>query len=183
MRCLFSIALLCGFVGAGLAGCTTYSNIPAQAGDVARNDPNDEAVREVMVASLTAVAADASLTQAFEVLLPDGATVGTYQFVVPKVSPNATSIGTKAEGAASQPAGTLPQLEVRRLRIRGWIAQVDIVRPFSASQPDGLKQLATVDLKWSPIDHWHVEGVRVWRTSVDQALREAPFGPTNEFGR
>lgn len=181
MRSLLQLSILSLFLCAGLIGCTTYSNIPAQEGDVARNSPNDEAVRDVMVASLAAVATDGNFTQPFEVQLPAGATLETYKFVVPKVSTSATS--ALMQTTETQPAGSLPVLEVRRLRIRGWVAQVDIVRPFSASDPAGLKQLVTVDLKWAPISEWHVEGVRVWRISVDQALREAPFGPTNEYGR
>ena len=112
---------------------------------------------------------------AVEVVLPQGSNVDTYTFVVPKAGKSATSASVLA--AATQKSGGLPVLEVRRLRIRGWVAQVDIVRPFSASDPDGLKQLATADLKWSPIDGWHAEGVRIWRISVDQALKQAPFGP------
>ena len=181
MRSFFKLAFLCVALSGALVGCTSYSNIPAQAGDVARNDPNDVAVQEVQIASLAAVATDANMTHPFEVLLPQGSTVATYRNVVPKVSNSATS--ASMETGTTQPASTLPVLEVRRLRIRGWVAQVDIIRPFAASQPDGLKQLVTVDLKWSPFSEWHVEGVRVWRISVDQALQQAPFGPTNEFGR
>jgi hypothetical protein len=175
MRSLLKMALV-GFLGcASLGGCTTYTNIPEQSGDVARNDPNDESVREVMAASLAAVASDPEFAKPFEVVLPVGSNVETYTFVVPKVSKVATSASVMSP-TEQKPTG-LPVLEVRRLRLRGWIAQVDIVRPFSAAQPDGLKQLATVDLKWSPITDWHVEGVRIWRISVDQALKQSPFGP------
>ena len=84
----------------------------------------------------------------------------------------------------------MPTLDVRQIFIRGWKAQVDVVRPVSPGQPNGLQQLTTVYLKYDPVANWYIDGIRVWRLSVDQALlqsrptvdspKDAPPTPTAE---
>jgi len=147
-----------------LAGCTTYSNVPAQPGDLARNDPNDEPIRAIMASALEAVAADQPMDQV-AIVLPAGTLPANYDWIVPKVSKGAMWSAEPVDAA-------IPVLEVRQVRLRGWRAQVDVIRPASVGDMNH-RELVTVYLKSYPVGGWAVQNLRVWRGSLEDALRES----------
>jgi hypothetical protein len=146
-----------------LAGCTTYSNVPAQPGDIARNDPNDAPVRQIMAAALEAVAADQPMER-LAIVLPAGTSPANYDWIVPQVSKGAM-------WSAEPLDPSIPVLEVRQVRLRTWRAQVDIIRPFAADP--SRQELVTVYLKTYGLGDWAVTNLRVWRGSLEDALRES----------
>lgn len=158
-RC-FVMAAACLALGA----CSTYVNIPAQPGDVARNDPNDTTVREVTATALEAVVADKPMGQ-FAVVLPPGTQPSNYDWIVTRVSP-------AAMWSAEPLPANIPIFEVRQVRVRGWNAQVDVIRPVSQDDP-GRLELITAYLKSYPVGGWAVQNLRVWRGSLENALRES----------
>lgn len=194
---------------ASLGGCATYVNVPEIGGDtVAAHDVNWNYVADAMVVAANAVIADRPINRPFLVVLPKGSTVLTYNRVLPKLGENATWLGPELSGVpdagkdaekdpkskAKSDATTIvpppatmpvdrPVIDINQVRIRGWTAQIDIIRPWNADQPEGVRQVVTTDLKWDPVSHWQVEQLRVWRTSVDTALRRSPFVESGEGTR
>lgn len=149
-----------------LGGCATYVNIPAQSGDVAGHDTNVKRVLEVQLAALSAVHEMRPAPGPFRVVLPAGTSDASYQALVPKISDQATwSSDEVAPGAYV--------LQAKQVRIRGWYAQVDIVRPATATTPDGPKQLVTVNLRSDPVVGWHADGIKVWAMPLEKALFES----------
>ncbi|MCX5659526.1 MAG: hypothetical protein NTW19_07355 [Planctomycetota bacterium] len=196
------LAVLFILGAASLGGCATYVNIPAIGGDgVAAHDTNWNYVADAMAAATNAVVADHPINKPFIVLLPKGSTVMTYNRVLPQLGEHATWLGPELTGAATAPAKGAksdaevivpppavmpvdrPVLDVNQVRIRGWTAQIDIVRPFDYDQPEGVKQVVTAYMKWDPVSHWQIEQLRVWRTSVETALRKAPYAEPAEGSR
>lgn len=176
------------------SGCAPYVNVPAQQGDVAANDPNTKPVPEVARVALEAVVADSNLSVPFYVVLPDNTAESVYADILPKVSklaqrsPRAVLMPEKGKASdtqpapAPEPAATVdgPELDVKQVRVRGWRAEVDIVRPADASAPTGRLQLVTVDLQWDAVAGWNTRQIRVWRTSVEKALRLSPYRSADE---
>ena len=46
-----------------------------------------------------------------------------------------------------------------------------------------IHQVVTAYMKWDPVSHWQIEQLRVWRTSVETALRKAPYAEPAEGSR
>lgn len=94
----------------------------------------------------------------------------------------------RAAEAAGQPTAPLPAIEVRQIRIRGYRAEVDIIRPSDVTEPDSPKVLFTVYEKWVPFDGWIFQRAQPWRIPVEDALeqsrvrtdREGPEDPRSE---
>lgn len=195
---------------ATLGGCAAYVNVPAIGGDtVAAHETNWRYVADAMAVGANAVVVDRPINRPFLVVLPKGSTVLTYNRVLPQLGANATWLGPDAAGEASpvDPAATAatapaskaaldvivpppatmpvdrPVVDVRQVRIRGWTAQIDVVRPLDGDQPQGVHQVVTAYLKWDPVSHWQAEQIRAWRTSVDTALIRSPYAETPESVR
>ena len=152
-----------------LAGCsTTYVNIPEHPEDVASHDPNVKSVQEVSVVAVRAVLADQSIDGSYQLMLPQGTSAATYTLVAPQLG---EQVRWSAEGAALG----LPVIDVHQLRIRGWVAQADVVRQVDPRQSGSVKQLVTVDLEWSPGLGWHATRLHVWRVNVDEAIWKARY--------
>jgi len=158
-----------------LSGCSTYVNIPPQTGDVAQHNPNTDTVEEISIIAARAVLADNPIKGPFRVVLPKGTLQETYERAVPRIS--ADAVGSAATTQPFEQAG--PVIDVRQIRIRGWRASVDVIRPISPANPDAGQQVVTVDLKHDVIAGWGVESMRTWRTSVDKALLQSPYNPEN----
>ena len=149
-----------------VAACVPYVNVPAQRGDMALHQPTYDTVTHIAAAAISAVVADRPQTGRYIVQLPQGVNTGQYDVVIASLGENAVAL-PKADDMS------LPLLDARRVRVRGWHAQVDVVRPMEAANPHGQKQLVTVDLKRDIIEGWHVTHIRPWHLDVEEALRVA----------
>ncbi len=148
-----------------LAGCATYVNIPALDGDLAVHDPNVQSVQQVVTAALQALLAVRPIDGPYQVVLPKGMT-GEY------ANPILKALGAQARWVTTtQPASGLPVLNACQVRIRGWLAQVDILCPRDPKQPLGFQQLVTVDLRWDLTYGWHSQQVRPWNINPEDALK------------
>lgn len=159
--------LLAVGIGVGailLTGCTTptYINIPGQASDIARNDPNGRDVVDLMAKAIDAAVSAEGLEGVYEVLLPTGANQATYQEVVLRVGGGAITPDTLRESP-------VPSVAVAGVRVRNRDAEVDLVRP----SPTG-RAAVTVELFWYYGDGWAVERVRPLRLSVEALGWELP---------
>lgn len=142
-----------------MGGCATYVNIPAQGGDVARHDPNLDTVQQVIGAAMAAVLADQPIDGPFQIILPRGTNTPIGENMARSLDPRASwNRGTQTPN--------MPALNARQVRVRGWYAQVDVIRTLSDNNP----QLITVDLKWNPVDGWLSQRLRLWRIPVEEAL-------------
>ena len=166
--CLSVVGVLGWMVGLGVVvpGCTTptYINIPGQASDIARNDPNGRNVVDLMAKAIEAsVQAEGGLGDgAYEILLPAGSTQATYEQVVLRVGGGAITPDTLRESP-------VPSVAVAGVRVRNRDAEVDLVRP----SPTG-RAAVTVELFWYYGDGWAVERVRPLRLSVEALGWELP---------
>ena len=156
-----------------LTGCSTYVNIPGQTGDVASNDPNSESIAVVQAKALRMVI-DESKPAKYVFALPAGTNSKTYALVQEDLGDPASSTppgpGTQdvVEGAAGAPT-----LEVKQILVRGWYAQVDVVKPSDPNNLNAPKQLVTAYLKYAPFDGWYAQEVRTWQFPVDEALKRS----------
>ena len=158
------LKVLSVLVLAVLSGCTVYSNIPAQAGDVATNTPNDGVVRRVIVRAVKSVVDHEGLKGEYTVVLPAGATAATYEAVLPK-------IGHGAVWTSDDSDLVFPVLRVKQVRIRGSTAEVDIERPADLKESESPSVLVTARLKWDLFTGWYATTLRIWRTGVDAEMR------------
>ncbi|NJL30392.1 MAG: hypothetical protein HC898_01480 [Phycisphaerales bacterium] len=69
----------------------------------------------------------------------------------------------------------MPVIEVRHVRIRSWLAQVDVIRPADPRNPAGLQQLVSVHLKYSWGLGWSVDRLHLWRIPLEDALFQARY--------
>lgn len=170
-------------------GCSTYVNIPPQTGDVAGNDPNVIDVVTVQAKALKAVIEDRPSTRMkYMFFLPPGSNTQSYAVVQEELGDLATH-GLKLPDASSIPVeGDVvkpPPAQVRQVMVRGWTAQIDIVRPSDPNVPGTPLQLVTAYLKWHFFDGWYVQRLHAWHIPVDSALQrsrleadtETPTGP------
>ena len=163
-------SLVIAFVSAlaiGSVGCSTYVNIPAMPGDVAISNPDAQTVHDVIVPAMKLLMEDQKLTDKFQVVFPVKTTPAVAQKTVARISDLAVW--------QEAPDTSLPIYDIRQVRVRGMDAEVDVVRPVAVKQPDAGRQVATVFVHWSPFDGWRGVEIRVWRMSVDNALRIAPY--------
>jgi hypothetical protein len=152
---LLAVAMMAGGCGA------MYVNIPRQPGDVASHDVDDPSVRAVSAEALRAAIADRRVSQV-NVILPAGMQPASVEQVLDRV-------GKEAPWQAHHNAPELPSFEVRQVRVRGWRAQVDVIRPASADH----RELVTVHLRRYPVGGWAATQLYLWRIPVDEALRES----------
>ncbi len=145
-------------------GCTPYVNVPAQNDAVALHRPNYDTVTHVIAAAVSAVVADRPPAGPYIVALPQGVAPGQYDVVLASLGPNAIA-ATKAQD------NSLPVIDARRVRVRGWKAEVDVIRPIDATQPQGMKQLVTVELARDMVEGWSVTHLRPWQLDAEEALR------------
>ena len=146
--------------GLALAACVAllpacsvpYVNIPHQSGDVAGNDPDARNVRAVEAEALRAVLAQGGVPTPVLIELPEGTDTLTYAAV-------ASMVGEDAVPPSDEDVETQATLTVKQVRIRGWDAEVDLLRPG----PGGVRQLATVYVEYAPLGDWAAKRVRTWR--------------------
>jgi hypothetical protein len=163
----FGLASILILTALSLGGCGAYVNIPAQKGDVATNDINAPAIRVVMIAACKAALTDIGLSGPAQIVLPAGATVLTYETIVPKISET-------AHFSKDGVLGEDPVLKLEQVRTRATDAEVDFIRPVGGD----LKQLVTVYLKWAPMSGWGVSHIRVWRAMAPEPNEfDAPVSP------
>ncbi len=156
---------------AAVPGCITaapYVNIPPQAGDtLARHDVNARNVRDAAALGLQAVLTRRPLEGRAELRLPDGATNLTYADLAFRAAPEG-SLPLLTPFDPGEPASLV---EVTGIRLRGTKGTIDVVRPGRG----GIRQLATADLRYSPVSGWSVKDVRFLNAPVtDQLLNPLP---------
>jgi hypothetical protein len=148
------------------SGCSSYVNIPAQPGDVARHDPNDLMIVNAMAEGLNAAVVDQHLQGRYGFILPEGVDEDGYRYVGER-------LGLQAVWPADASNGELPVLEVKEIRIRGSNGQLDVVRPVSSANRS-FRQLVTVYLTQNPVTGWHASQVRVWRANAEDVSIPTP---------
>lgn len=129
-----------------------YVNIPAQSGDVASANPNTQAVREVQIQALATVIERENLPGPVRIELPRGSDGLTYAAV-------ASRLGEAVVTPADDDVEAATVLVVEQIRIRGWDAQVDVLKPATGN----VQQVVTVYLRNAPTAGWTVERTRTWR--------------------
>ncbi|MEX2214417.1 MAG: hypothetical protein WD768_09835 [Phycisphaeraceae bacterium] len=156
-----------------LTGCTTYVNIPGQTGDVASSNPNNKKIAIIEARALKMVIAESKPAK-YVFALPAGTNAESYALVQEELGDLATS--TPPGPVAPPPvegAGGVPTLEVRQITVRGWYAQVDVVKPSDPANLAAPRQLVTAYLKYAPFDGWYAQEVRTWQFPVDEALQKS----------
>lgn len=154
-----------------LGGCSTYINIPAHRGDVARNNPNLPAVREAQRAALQGMFLEDPIETKYQIILPQGTSPAHYNVLLRQLDDELAMWSIKG------PRDGVAHIVLRHIRVRGWDAQVDLVRPASFRQIDGPRQLATIWLQWYPFSGWTFKRMHLWSIGVNEALREAQRQP------
>ncbi len=132
-------------------GCGTtslYVNIPEQAGDIARNDPNLEAVRQAEAVAVAESLRQDPVEGNVMLKLPQGSDQLSYIDVAHRTG---GLVVTPYDGVEAT-----VELEVTGVRLRGTSGAVDIVRPGRGGTP----LLITVRLKSTPLDGWYAESLR-----------------------
>ena len=147
-------------------GCASYVNIPPQTGDIALHDPNLATVAQIEAKAIRGMLTEDQIGRPFQISLPERTSSAQYSKVTMR-------LGEHAFAADENPQSSLPQLSVRQVRVRGWYAQVDVIRPTSFRQPDGPQQLATVWLRWYPFAGWQYQRMHLWSIGVIEALSES----------
>ncbi len=167
----FTVALLFCFIA--FAGCSTYVNIPPQTGDVAGNDPNVVDVVSVQAKAIRAVIEERPSATKYRFILPPGSNTRSYAQVQEELGDLAVH-GILLPNNATAEAGVMhPPAEVRQVMVRGWTAQVDVVRPSDPNTPGSVLQLVTVYLKWGFVDGWYVLRQHAWHIPVDAAIQRS----------
>lgn len=151
-----------------LAGCGQYVNIPQDPSDIAANSPNLLNVRQTAVAAVQAVLEDRPLGRPYRLVLPVGSSDETYAYAMRR-------LGADASWSDQAPPVDLPVIEVRHVRIRSWLAQVDVIRPVDAREPAGMQQLISVYLKYDWGRGWYVDHLHLWRIPLAEALFQARY--------
>ncbi len=147
-----------------------YVNIPAQPGDVAANDPDAGNVRKIETQALQAVLADDPQPTPVLIRLPKGTDTLTYAAVASQLGDDVVMPTDDAE-----PASTLT---VEQVRIRGWDAEVDALKPVSGN----IRRLVTVYLKHRPMSDWTVKRLRTWRGPVEASDTPTPTPTPGQQG-
>jgi len=148
-RLILSLCLL-----ASLTGCNPYLyiNVPAQYGDLARNDPNADIVRTVEVAALRHMLALRPLEAPTAIKLPEPSTDLTYADIARRAGGEGAVVPIgEAEDAPTR-------VEITQVRIRGVFAEIDMMYPTVSGMP----QLLTVYLEYKPMSDWMVDRVQDW---------------------
>jgi hypothetical protein len=148
-------------IGLITLGCQTYVNIPPQARDTANHNPNGKMVRIVMAEAIRATLADGSITGLVQVMLPENTDKLTYAQVI-------NAIGDQAVSPYEEDVSSIVGIVFAKgVRIRGAQAEVDVARPVG----EGMDQLVTVYLTWTPMNGWNADSVHVWRgVPIDESV-------------
>jgi hypothetical protein len=109
-----------------------------------------------------------NLTDGYIVKLPAGTSPEIYAKVLDQLPAGARTPG--------EDEGALPRYEVAQVQVRGFSAQVDVIRPADDS---GKQELVSVHLAVD-MDGWYAKQTRVWRVPVDLALEMARSAPVTE---
>lgn len=149
-RLILMLAML-----AALTGCNpyVYVNVPAQHGDLARNDPNSDIVRAVEVESLRHMLAARPLDAPVAIKLPKGTTDLAAADVARRVSETDGQVVALQEGEDA-----VSHVEITQIRIRGVFAEVDMMYPTVS----GMSQLLTAYLEYKPMNDWVTNKVQDW---------------------
>ncbi len=166
MQSWLTVAML--VLTTGLAGCGQYVNIPQDPGDVAAHSPNLLNARQTAVAAVQAVLEDRPLGRPYRLVLPVGSSDATYAYAMGQ-------LGADASWSDQAPPADIPVIDVRHIRIRSWLAQVDVIRPVDARQPGGMQQLMSVYLKFDWGRSWYVDRMHLWRIPLEDALFQARY--------
>jgi hypothetical protein len=163
------LLVACGLILAlaGASGCSTYINVPALPGDVAVNDPNDKTVIQVITTAIPFAVKDQAYEGQYQVQFP----VGTKGIVA------YDALAPLDENAIwrNPPLPDMPVYHAAQVRVRSWVAEVDVIRPVNPKQLNLGNQLVTVTLKWEAASGWIPRKLRVWSISVEDAMRRAPY--------
>lgn len=153
-------------ISLGLIACTPYVNIPGQRGDtLATHNPNSKNIQQAVIAALKAVITYRQVNGNYQVILPQGTDPATYAALLPQ-------LGDQAMWSSDGVRQDVPVYEVKGIRIRGADGEIDIARP-AAGLPEGRTlQLVTVDLKYYVPGGWGHTRLRVWKASVEDAMRQ-----------
>ena len=153
-------------VALGLSACSPYVNIPGQRGDtLATHNPNSKYIQEAIVAALKAVVTYRPVEGNYQVILPEGTDPATYASLPPQM-------GDQAMWSSDGVRQDVPVYEVKAIRLRGADGEIDIARP-AVGLPDGrTQQLVTVDMKYYVPGGWGHTRLRVWKASVENAMRQ-----------
>ena len=144
-----------------LSACgSPYVNIPSQTGDVASSNPNTREVREVQIQALATVMEREELAGPVRIELPPGSDGLSYAAV-------ASRLGEDVITPADDDVEAATTLGVEQIRIRGWDAEVDVLKPSTG----GVQQIVTVYLRRAPTAGWTVERTRTWRGPATAAER------------
>ncbi|QNN22450.1 hypothetical protein HED60_09240 [Planctomycetales bacterium ZRK34] len=158
------------FAVLSLTACgSPYVNIPPLQGDSpAAHDPDGASVAKVEAVALKHLIVRDNPADGYVVDLPAGTSKQTYAQVLDQLPVGAQTVGEGQSG--------LPHYEVAQVQVRGFSAQVDIIRPASAL---GKQELVSVYVAVD-MDGWYAQKTRVWRVPVDQALALARAAPPVE---
>ncbi len=151
-------AVLAALVVCVLGGCNlpAYINIPSQNSDVAWSDPNLAIVRNVQVASIQHVAEKYLAGQRFQIILPDGSNVKTYDDV-------AAAVGAQAVSPVDGFDAQMMSVEVATVQVRGMEGKVDLLFPSDPNDMRSSRTKVTVTLENDIPGGWQVQHARVWK--------------------
>lgn len=136
-------------------GCTSYVNIPAQDGDIAIHNPNNETFRRAATVALKRMLAKYPPNGHYMLEMPAGTSDWTYKWVMNRLPQPQEDAPTDIQ---------LPLYSLKQARLRNSRAEMDIVHP-TVEGP----RLTTVFLEWDPWG-WHIKRERIWRVSIEDAL-------------
>lgn len=158
---MLRLSFFCAALAIALAGCQgpSYVNIPAQPGDVAGNDPNSDVVREVVAEAVRGLLLEVPLDAPVAISLPAGSSVLSHADI-------ARRVGEQAVSPHAEDVEPATQIDVRQVRVRGNMAEVDVLAPGRG----GVPRLVTISLNWVPFSGWSAEGVRTWRAGAQDVL-------------
>lgn len=161
------------------AGCVGYANYPSIDGAVERTDPNTAPMSDLMIESIKWTAQRYPVKGDYAINFPDGLLrKRTLQLMDRIDDPRAHPL--------TEETAHLPIYHVARIRIRGAMADVDILRPVGDLRgPEGamVHQAITLRLRGG-MRAWHVESSRAWTIGAVQppALSFMPEYDTGPLG-
>ena len=156
-RILAAMAMTCAL------GCSTYVNIPQQPGDIASHNPDRGGVVDAQSAALAAIIASHPLPSPVTIQLVPGTAPDSYARALPKIG----------DAVVKHEGDDTPDLDVRRVLIRGWVAQVDVILASGGPEGEPQRQLLTAYLNWKPFSGWSVRRIKTWRIPIDEALLQS----------
>ncbi|MCC7146757.1 MAG: hypothetical protein IT443_09945 [Phycisphaeraceae bacterium] len=154
---LTRIRLSCGLVlvmALGVVGCESLMNVPPEGQDSALNNPNQYNVSHAMNAAIKWLLADRPASEPFYVVLPEGCDQATYARVLAGLDDQAVSgLGQRIDG---------PVLQVLSVRVRGYNAEVDLVRYLSPKLDGPRGRFITVYLRRRAFENWTLDRITPW---------------------